>query len=146
MAIFPTNTLKAIAFCVGIATYFLPQYACAGLYSRCTHTAFVKSLADFCLQLQVQSESRCLTEKSNFLKVKCPSNKITRVLKAFYGYSWSNDCHFIEKDCTAALPVEDIYCDESECSMKIVESPIIMQDCWNLMSSYVQVDYECISG
>ncbi len=30
--------------------------------------------------------------------------------------------------------------------MKIIDSPIILQECWSLMASYIQVDYECIGG
>ncbi len=94
----------------------------------------------------VENESRCLSEKIGVLPVKCPSNTIARVVKAFYGYSWSSDCHFIEKDCVVNVPADDINCHASDCSIKIIESPVILQDCWNLLSSYVQVDYECLSG
>ena len=87
-----------------------------------------------------------MSEKSNLLTIVCPANKITRIIKAFYGYSWSGDCHFIEKDCTVDVPNDDLSCVGEGCSVKIIDSPIILQECWSLMASYIQVDYECIGG
>ncbi len=94
----------------------------------------------------VEKESKCLNEKSTLLTIACPSNKITRIIKAFYGYSWSGDCQFIEKDCTVDVPNDDLSCIGEGCSVKIIDSPIILQECWSLMASYIQVDYECIGG
>ncbi|RNA33289.1 mannan-binding lectin serine protease 2-like [Brachionus plicatilis] len=94
--------------------------------------------------LQDQVKSVCLSEKPRSMSINCPSNKITRILKAYYGYSWSGDCHFIEKDCIVDVPNEDLSCLGEGCSVKIIDSPIILQECWNLMASYIQIDYECI--
>ncbi len=87
-----------------------------------------------------------MSEKSSYMKISCPIGKITRIVKAFYGYSWSGDCHFIEKDCIVDVPNDDLSCLGEGCSVKIIESPIILQECWNLMASYIQIDYECIPG
>ena len=78
------------------------------------------------------------------MSISCPPSKITRIVKAFYGYSWSGDCNFIEKDCIVDVPNDDLSCLGEGCSVKIIESPIILQECWSLMASYIQVDYECI--
>ena len=94
----------------------------------------------------IEKESKCLSEKPNILSISCPVSKITRIIRAFYGYSWSGDCHFIEKDCIVDVPNDDLSCMGEGCSVKIIESPIILQECWSLMASYVQVDYECIPG
>lgn len=87
----------------------------------------------------------CLNQKANTMKISCPPNKITRIVKAFYGYSWSGDCHFIEKDCIVDVPNDDLSCLGEGCTVKIIESPIVLQECWHLMASYIQIDYECIS-
>lgn len=99
---------------------------------------------NFYLFITDEIKSVCLSEKPRSMSINCPSNKITRILKAYYGYSWSGDCHFIEKDCIVDVPNEDLSCLGEGCSVKIIDSPIILQECWNLMASYIQIDYECI--
>lgn len=79
--------------------------------------------------------------------LECPSNQLIKLGRIIYGYSWSNDCSYIDKDCTMDVPREDIIClTTSNCTVHVVEHPLILQDCWNLAASYVQAEYECVSG
>ena len=93
-------------------------------------------------------QSHCLDEvKSGTLSLGCPHNQLIKLGRVFYGYSWSNDCSFIDKDCTMDVPREDIIClTTTNCTIRVVEQPLILQDCWNLAATYVQAEYECIAG
>jgi hypothetical protein len=45
------------------------------------------------------------------------------------------------------VPREDIIClSTTNCTVRVVEHPLILQDCWNVAASYVQAEYECIIG
>ena len=45
------------------------------------------------------------------------------------------------------VPRDDIIClTTANCTIRVVEHPLILQDCWNLAASYVQAEYECIAG
>lgn len=93
-------------------------------------------------------QSYCLDEiKSGTLALGCPNNQLIKLGRVIYGYSWSNDCSYIEKDCTMDVPRDDIIClTTANCTIRVVEHPLILQDCWNLAASYVQAEYECIAG
>ncbi|CAF0747177.1 unnamed protein product [Adineta ricciae] len=92
-------------------------------------------------------QSHCLDEiKSGTLALGCPNNQLIKLGRIFYGYSWSNECSFVEKDCTMDVPREDIVClTTTNCTIRVIEHPLILQDCWNLAASYVQAEYECIA-
>ncbi|CAF0928363.1 unnamed protein product [Didymodactylos carnosus] len=91
-------------------------------------------------------QSHCLDELKGTLSLGCPHNQLIKLGKVFYGYSWSSDCSYIEKDCTMDVPKEDIIClTTTNCTIKVVEYPLILQDCWNLVASYVQAEFECIA-
>ncbi|CAF3504136.1 unnamed protein product [Rotaria socialis] len=92
-------------------------------------------------------QSYCLDEiKSGTISLGCPNNQLIKLGRVIYGYSWSNDCSFIEKDCTMDVPREDIIClTTTNCTVRVVEHPLILQDCWNLAASYVQAEFECIA-
>lgn len=93
-------------------------------------------------------QSHCLDEiKSGTLSLGCPHNQLIKLGRVIYGYSWSNDCSYIEKDCTMDVPRDDIIClTTTNCTVRVVEHPLILQDCWNLAASYVQAEFECIAG
>jgi hypothetical protein len=55
-------------------------------------------------------------------------------------------CQFGPKDCVVDVPFEDLTCLGEGCSVRIKETPIILQECWNLAATYLQVDFECISS
>ncbi|CAF0883584.1 unnamed protein product [Rotaria sordida] len=79
------------------------------------------------------------------LILECRDNELIKLGRIIYGYSWSNDCSYIDKDCTMDLPSEDIICSTtSNCTVRVVQHPLILQDCWNLAASYVQAEYECV--
>ncbi|CAF0793189.1 unnamed protein product [Adineta steineri] len=92
-------------------------------------------------------QSYCLDEiKSGTLSLGCPNNQLIKLGRIIYGYSWSNDCSFIDKDCTMDVPRDDIIClTTTNCTVRVVEHPLILQDCWNLAASYVQAEFECIA-
>ncbi|CAF4568275.1 unnamed protein product [Rotaria sp. Silwood1] len=92
-------------------------------------------------------QSYCLDEiKSGALSLGCPNNQLIKLGRVIYGYSWSNDCSYIDKDCTMDVPHEDIIClTTTNCTVRVVEHPLILQDCWNLAASYVQAEFECIA-
>jgi hypothetical protein len=84
---------------------------------------------------------------SSTLSLGCPTNQLIKLGRIIYGYSWSNDCSYIDKDCTMDIPREDILClTTTNCTVRVVEHPLILQDCWNLAATYVQAEYECITG
>ena len=93
-------------------------------------------------------QSYCLDEiPSDTLLLECPKNQLIKLGRIIYGYSWSNDCLYIDKDCTMDVPREEILClATNNCTVHVVEHPLILQDCWNLAASYVQADFECIAG
>lgn len=93
-------------------------------------------------------ESFCLDEiSSNILPLTCPTNHLIKLDRIVYGYSWSNDCSYIDKDCTMNVPPDDILCSTTnQCTVKVVQDPLILQDCWNLPATYIQAEYECIRG
>ena len=83
---------------------------------------------------------------SNTLSLECPAHQLIKLGRIIYGYSWSNDCSYIDKDCTMDIPREDILClTTTNCTVRVVEHPLILQDCWNLAATYVQAEYECIA-
>ncbi|CAF1190891.1 unnamed protein product [Rotaria sp. Silwood1] len=92
------------------------------------------------------SQSYCLDDISTGkLNLICRDNELIKLGRIIYGYSWSNDCSYIDKDCTMDVPREDIIClTNSNCTVRVVEHPLILQDCWNLAASYVQAEYECV--
>ncbi|UJR13503.1 hypothetical protein I4U23_000517 [Adineta vaga] len=92
-------------------------------------------------------KSYCLDEiPSSILSLECPSNQLIKLGRIIYGYSWTNDCSYIDKDCTMDVPREDIIClSTNNCTVQVVEYPLILQDCWNLAASYVQAEYECVA-
>jgi hypothetical protein len=84
---------------------------------------------------------------SGALSLGCPKNQLIKLGRIIYGYSWSDDCSYIDKDCTMDVPREDIVClTTTNCTVRVVEHPLILQDCWNLAATYVQAEYECITG
>ncbi|CAF0731287.1 unnamed protein product [Rotaria sordida] len=92
-------------------------------------------------------QSYCLDEvKSGTLSLGCPNNQLIKLGRIIYGYSWSNDCSYIDKDCTMDVPHEDVIClTTTNCTIRVVEHPLILQDCWNLAASYIQAEFECIA-
>ncbi len=45
------------------------------------------------------------------------------------------------------VPRDDIIClTTTNCTVRVVEHTLILQDCWNLAASYVQAEFECIAG
>ncbi|CAF1260994.1 unnamed protein product [Rotaria magnacalcarata] len=92
------------------------------------------------------TQSYCLDEiNTDKLLLQCPDNQLIKIGRIIYGYSWSNDCSYIDKDCTMDVPREDIVCSTiSNCTVRVVEHPLILQDCWNLAASYIQAEYECL--
>lgn len=83
--------------------------------------------------------------KSDTIALGCPNNQLIKLGRVIYGYSWSNDCSYIDKDCTMNVPREDIFClSRNNCTVRVVEHPLILQDCWNLAATYIQAEYECI--
>ncbi|CAF4855367.1 unnamed protein product, partial [Rotaria sp. Silwood2] len=77
------------------------------------------------------TQSYCLDEiQSDKLNIVCRNNELIKL-----GH----------KDCTMDVPREDIIClTSSNCTVRVVQHPLILQDCWNLAASYVQAEYECI--
>ncbi|CAF1315826.1 unnamed protein product [Adineta ricciae] len=114
---------------------------------RNIHVILFLSLSAFTLAHTGYSrKSFCLDEiESYILSLECPSNQLIKLGRIIYGYSWSNDCSYIDKDCTMDVPREDILCSSiNNCTVQVVEHPLILQDCWNLAASYVQAEYECV--
>ena len=99
-------------------------------------------------QLGYSSLSYCLDRiETGSLSLLCPNNELIKLGRVIYGYSWSDDCSYIDKDCTMDVPREDILClTISSCTVRVVQHPLILQDCWNLAASYVQAEYECVKG
>jgi hypothetical protein len=100
----------------------------------------------FINKIGYSKQSYCLDEiPSSTLSLVCPKNQLIKLSHIIYGYSWSNDCSYIDRDCTMDVPREDIIClTTTNCTVRVVEHPLILQDCWNLAASYVQAEYECI--
>jgi hypothetical protein len=100
------------------------------------------------INLGHSKQSYCLDEiKSGTLSLGCPNNQLIKLGRIIYGYSWSNDCSYIDKDCTMDVPRDDIIClTTTNCTVRVIEHPLILQDCWNLAASYVQAEFECIAG
>ncbi|CAF1009657.1 unnamed protein product [Adineta steineri] len=100
-----------------------------------------------CTQFGYLTQNYCLDEiESSTLSLKCPNNQLIKLGRVIYGYSWSNECSYNDKDCTMDVPREDIICSSiRNCTVHVVEYPLILQDCWNLAASYVQAEYECIT-
>lgn len=98
--------------------------------------------------LGYSTQSYCLDElESTSIALECPAQQLIKLGRIIYGYSWSNDCSYIDRDCTMDVPREDILCaSTSNCTVHVVDHPLILQDCWNLAASYVQAEYECIAG
>ena len=100
------------------------------------------------LYIGYSTQSYCLDQiPISSLSLICPNNELIKLGRIIYGYSWSNDCSYIDKDCTMDVPREDIHClTTNNCTVRVVEHPLILQDCWNLAATYVQAEYECIRG
>ena len=100
------------------------------------------------LGLGYSKESFCLEEMtSGSLALTCPAHQLIQLGRIVYGYSWSNECSYIDKDCTMDVPREEITCSSTaNCTVRVVEHPLILQDCWNLAATYIQAEFECITG
>ena len=99
-------------------------------------------------ELDYSKESFCLEEMtSGSLSLTCPTHQLIQLGRIVYGYSWTNECSYIDKDCTMDVPREEISCSStSNCTVRVVEHPLILQDCWNLAANYIQAEFECITG
>lgn len=109
---------------------------------------FLPALFNAQRQFDYSKQSFCLEEmNTGSLSLSCPTHQLIQLGRIVYGYSWTNECSYIDKDCTMDVPREEISCSStSNCTVRVVEHPLILQDCWNLAANYIQAEFECITG